>query len=136
MLKCEKTNRQLLHPHIYIMNDLFSGHHAQGPYKQRYLSENINYTQFILPENHPSTSHSCEDSTEISIQCFSNYKVLMNHLETVLKHRFSLNWFEVEPKCLHSRQASVDTDAADLQTMIQWQGLSIFALPNLKHILL
>lgn len=73
----------------YIHNDLFSDHHAQGPYKKRYLSENINYTQFFLPENHPSTSHSCEDSTEISIQCFSNYKVLMNHLETALKHRLT-----------------------------------------------
>lgn len=55
-------------------------------------------TQLILSsENHHPTFYLCEDSSVISVQCFSNYRVLMNQLGTWLKCRFGFNRSGVEP---------------------------------------
>lgn len=121
----EGTGGQFFPPHMYKFTS-FSDRHVQGSYKQRSSSENISHAQLILsPGGYHSTSFMWGESTGISVQCFSNYRVLMNHLRTWQKYRFKFNRSAVEPKCLHFEQASVDSDAADLQTTLEYQNPSI-----------
>lgn len=89
------TNGQFLPPHIFIFMS-FPATMRRDPLR-KHQSCSVNSTI----RNHHSTSPSCEDSTVTSVQCFSNYKVLMNHLGTFQKYRFKFNRSGVQPKCLH-----------------------------------
>lgn len=96
----ERTSRQFLSTHIYV--HLFSGHHAQGLYKQKPLVRKCQSCPLlILPSQNRSTSHSCEDNTVISVQCFSTYKVHINHPGIWLECTFRFHRSGVDPKLLH-----------------------------------